>query len=298
MKIKKALIVYKKSSYQKNLLEGGSRHYQALLRQGNLSVKDSRALHDEHMHSLELVKLSLRRMNIPFHTVDRRRVRSMKAPLKFNLVITVGGDGTFLDASHLVNKQLMLGVNSTPANSVGHFTSTDATFFAEKLAHLIDDRFQVHQLQRLQASVGSQVVGPPALNEILFCSENPASTSRYWIACLSRGQKLPRYQEEQKSSGIWISTPAGSTAAFHSAGGRTLPITAVKFAFVVRELYRERGRRYRLTGKSLAAHETLQFIPKMDDAALFVDGAHVNFPVRRGVVVKVKLSKRPLYVIA
>ena len=67
---------------------------------------------------------------------------------------------------------------------------------------------------------------------------------------------------------------------------------------MIRELYRERGRRYRLTGKTLAAHDTLQIIPKMDDAALFVDGAHVNFPVRRGVIVKVKLSRRPLFVIA
>ena len=158
MKIKKALIVYKKSSYQKNLIDGGSRHYEALLRKGNLSVKDSLALHDEHVKSLELVKQSLRRMGIAFRAVDRRRVRGMKAPLKYDLIITVGGDGTFLDASHLVNKQLMLGVNSTPASSVGHFTSTDATFFAEKLTHLMDDRLKVHQIQRLQAGGDGQRV--------------------------------------------------------------------------------------------------------------------------------------------
>lgn len=297
MKIKKALVVYKKSSYQKNLLEGGSRHYRDLIRKGNQSVKDSQALHEEHVSSLELVKRTLRQMAISFRAVDRRRIRSMKVPLSVDLVITVGGDGTFLDASHRVTQQLMMGVNSTPMSSVGHFTSTDATFFAEKLAHLLDGRFNVQQLQRLQATIGSKKVGPPALNDILFASENPAATSRYWVACKARGQQQVSYQEEQKSSGIWVATPAGSTAAFHSAGGKSLPMTAAKFAFLVRELYRERGRRYRLTGKTLAAGDVLQIIPKMDDAALFVDGAHVNFPVRRGVVIQLRLSPVPLNVV-
>src|SRR5690606_17483311 len=60
---------------------------------------------------------------------------------------------------------------------------------------------------------------------------HPAGMSRYR---LSIGKK----SEEQKSSGIWMSTAMGSTAAIKAAGGKVLEFTGREFQYLVRERYR------------------------------------------------------------
>lgn len=135
--------------------------------------------------------------------------------------------------------------------------------------------------------------GPPALNDVLFASQHPAATTRYWIR-RKGSHDGSSYREEQKSSGIWIATPAGSTAAYRSAGGRRMPFTACRFAFKVRELYKEPGRRYRLTAKQLKKGDVLEIIPKMEEAEISIDGAHMTFLVKRGEMVLINLAPQPI----
>ena len=55
------------------------------------------------------------------HATDRAR------PLESELVVTVGGDGTLLSASHLASPQVpMLAINSAPRSSVGFYCSATA----------------------------------------------------------------------------------------------------------------------------------------------------------------------------
>lgn len=292
MKIKRALIVYKKSSYQKQVLEEKSSYFRKLMRQQHVSVRDWVQLHEEHVETIHRVQTCLKHHGIPYQAYHRFAI---KTPIRADLIITVGGDGTFLEAAHYARKELMFGVNSTPSASVGHFAAATAKTFEKKFQQVMTSKFRKKTLQRLQAYKGRIRLGPPVLNEILFTSQNAGATSRYWIRKMT-GQKKGAF-EEQKSSGIWIATPAGSSAAIHSAGGKRLPMEAIKFSYRVRELYQYPGTPHRIHSGTLGPRDALQITVKMDDGALFLDGAHVMFPVRRGEMVTVRLSKVPLHVV-
>jgi len=293
MKVKKVIVVHKKSNYQKFILEEKSYHYRRLIKKQHLSVKEWTRLHEEHVASLNLVETSLKQLGIPFQTYGRYHI---KTPIHADLIITVGGDGTFLEAAHYARSQLMFGVNSTPKASIGHFSSATARTFCHKLQGILAGQAKYKTLQRLQAYVGQKKIGPPALNEILFTSRNAGATSRYWI--YSATEKRQTSLEEQKSSGIWVATPAGSTAAIKSAGTKPVPMEKRLFLYRIRELYQETGRRYRHKEGTLSARASLKIIPKMDDAALFFDGAHVVEPLPRGETISFRLSANPLKIVA
>ena len=63
---------------------------------------------------------------------------------------------------------------------------------------------------------------------MLFCHDCPASTTRYLLTFDGR-------TEDQISSGIWISTAAGSTSVIRSAGGKEMPPRSRRLQFAVRE---------------------------------------------------------------
>ena len=52
--------------------------------------------------------------------------------LKYDLIITVGGDGTFLEAAKHAKHQIILGVNSAPDHSVGRFCIANKYNFGNK----------------------------------------------------------------------------------------------------------------------------------------------------------------------
>ena len=68
-----------------------------------------------------------------------------------------------------------------------------------------------------------------ALNDVLIAHQHPAATSRYLV-------RLGRISETHRSSGLWVSTPAGSTAGIRSSGGAVLPLRSRRLQFRAREL--------------------------------------------------------------
>src|SRR5690606_26492133 len=94
-------------------------------------------------------------------------------------------------------------------------------------------------LARMAVKINGVTRSERVLNEALFCHTEPAATSTYIL-------KVGRRREEQKSSGLWVGPPAGSTAAIRSAGGKVLPLSARQLQMVVREPYMGDGRRYQL----------------------------------------------------
>jgi NAD+ kinase len=132
------------------------------------------------------------------------------------------------------------------------------------------------------------------LNEALFCHAIPAATSRYIV---SFGGK----SEEQRSSGVWVSTAAGSTGAARSAGGRLLPFTSRKLQLIVREPYLEARReteplQIELDRVTIDPPEALTLLSKMEDARLYLDGPYRQMPVGLGDRVVCCVSNEPLNV--
>src|SRR5258706_15485788 len=108
---------------------------------------------------------------------------------------------------------------------------------------------------------------------------------------------LGHVSEPQRSSGLWIATAAGSTAAIRSAGGRMLPLRSRKLQYLVREPYNGGRDHYRLRRGVIGAETSLEVISKTRRGRLFVDGPHLRFSLGLGDVLTVTTAATPLRVL-
>jgi len=240
----------------------------------------------EHQTAVKTVRSALRKLGVKFKfAVKENATKNMMKGI--DLVITVGGDGTFIEASHLIdNDTLILGVNSDPKSSEGVHTMATRFDFEEKLKKILRGDFSVERWHRLSAVLDGKAL-PPSLNEVYIGTLHQFLTSRY---TLIRGGK----REPQKSSGVIVSTGCGSTAWYASAGGRPFPRTSHEGRFIIREPYRGRLTPIKTTEGVVDSGLTVE--SNMRKGCVAIDSTKV-FGFGRGSVVTVNLSNKPLHVI-
>jgi NAD kinase len=147
-----------------------------------------------------------------------------------DLVITLGGDGTFIRAANLITRPLILGINSNPSFSEGALTQIDATSDLSKLKLVLEGHYEIIKRTRIATSINGRTLPEMATNEVYIGTELQFHTSRYCI-------EFEGFSEEHRSSGIIISTGTGSTSWFSSVGGKKFGISDKLLKFVVREPY-------------------------------------------------------------
>lgn len=281
------LVVHRRSAYTDFVSEKGHPHVKRLIQAGDPLVAGLVAAHDHHSASMDKVAeaLDARDINATWrHDIDDLN------PDNFDLIITVGGDGTVLHASHSIERAPVLAVNSSPVSSVGFFTCTDAAHFGACLDAVLRGELEPISLSRMEARVNDNIVTDRALNDVLFCHDCPASTTRYLL-------KFNGKSEDQLSSGVWVATAAGSTAAIRAAGGSPLPPHSKQLQFAVREPIPSGGghsrRRPTLIKGIVEEGKTFAIHSKTDAAMLYVDGPHVVFSVSFGDEVSFARSDKP-----
>ncbi len=265
-----------------------------LLRTKDAAVARMVPAHEAHHETVEVVRAALRTQGVEAKIVRAASdVRRWFPSGRFDLVVTIGGDGTLLAASHHVGtKTAILGINSAPRDSVGYFCAATKDDAANVIDRALRGKLHATSLTRMQVELGDEIVHRRVLNEALFCHASPAATSRY-ILELAGGARQTRV-EEHKSSGFWVGPAAGSTAAQQSAGGRVLPLSSSALQFVVREPYSPRGG---FTRGLVAEGARLIVRSKMRDARLFLDGVHTMIRCGLGDVVVFSRSPEPLRVL-
>jgi NAD+ kinase len=207
------------------------------------------------------------------------------------LVVSVGGDGTLLTASHWVREGLLLGVNSAPGDSVGFFALAMRETFAVILDRILRSELHPIPVARLAITLDGQPLPEPALNDVLAVHQHPAATSRYVL-------RLAGKEEEHRSSGLWIAAPAGSTAGIASAGGHRMPLRSRRLQFRARELYRAPGRIYEMASGFVAPDESLLVESRMEDGWLFIDGARTSYRFPFGAKAEMSLAPASLRLFA
>ncbi len=244
--------------------------------------------HQRHTDTIQKVKDVLKQEGLHAVYFHRNQLQQLRdADKRFDLAISVGGDGTLLDSCHHLHTIPILGVNSDPQRSVARFSGCVAEDFHPLLAAYLAGKLKPVAVPRIEFSINGKVHPWRVLNDILISTLSPAGTSRYML-------KIGADIEEQMSSGIWVSTAAGSTAANASAGGKTLPATAKKFQYVVREVYQRKfGHRRHIKG-ILSQGQTLEIISYMKDGRIFVDGSNRIVPFGLGDRLKIGLSRAPM----
>jgi NAD+ kinase len=151
------------------------------------------------------------------------------------------------------------------------------------LDQIESDAIAPHKILRLQLSVNGAVLPELVLNEVLVAHTNPAATSRYFIE--SRAVK-----EEQRSSGIWIGPPAGSTGSLRSAGAPVMKITDHRFQYFVREPCMRPTENWQLIHGVLAEDDELHIVSQMRTGNLYLDGQHIDYQFGIGDKLIVKAS--------
>ncbi len=281
----RVLVVYKKSTYQRYVGRAQAR-LQELIEHSDVSVEGLLHEHEVHQATLQRAKQALR--DLGARAILRYRPEPVPEEGSWDLIVTLGGDGTLLWASHLADSSTpMLAINSAPDTSVGYFCAGDAHDVSEVLAAALDGSLQSSRLARMRVDVGDKLISTRVLNDALYCHESPAATSRYIL-------EFGGEQERQMSSGVWVGPAAGSTAALRSAGGKVLPIGSQKIQFVVREPYRGVDNKYRIVKGMLARDDVLEITSRMTKGRIFLDGTQKVYSIGIGDRIRLGLSDEPL----
>lgn len=225
--------------------------------------------HEEHVETYNTLLRELEKNALSFIEVSRGKPWPDLTGIK--AVLTVGGDGTVLDASHhIVDDAVpLIGVRSS-STSVGFLCYVNGHEISTLVKELVSGEVEYISVERLGAEVhrinGEKVSTLPVLNDFLYANKNPAETTRYKI-------DFDGISELHKSSGIWFSTAAGSTAAIGAAGGQSFPITSKQYQFVVREPYNPPGGLYRIVKSEFNPEDNnLSVENRCDKGFLAVDG--------------------------
>lgn len=255
------------------------------------------ASHEEHVSACEAIQSVLLASAA---AVDFRLVSSLDRDTIdwCDAVLSLGGDGTFLRASHAIPtaQTPIFGVNSSPSTSVGFFAAADQTNFGDVFDSFITGSTPLQSLTRMSVVLNSVPMCSTVLNDVLFGPASPAETARYDIMFGTQTQT-------QKSSGVWVSTASGSTGAMAAAGGVVQPLCDQELQFQCRELFHLAipESEVPLSGgvfRSKSGQDELRITSRNQHAKIFIDGTFASFDVQFGDILSFRAADHKLSFVA
>lgn len=238
----------------------------------------------EHAATVDLVRTTLGAGGLDAHITDRATPEIFAGA---DLVVSVGGDGTFLHVARALGDQPLLGVNSSPSTSLGHYCAATPETFPEQIAAALAGTLRESELVRISVAIDGRPLPFTALNDVLFANVSPAASTRYAL-------RLGEETELQLSSGIWVATASGSTAAISSAGGDVMAPEDRRLQYLVREPCPDRSGGPRL--RHGYRDDAIELVSRSDRNALFLDGDVAPWPVPLGAVARLAAAPQPLRV--
>ena len=260
--MKEILVIYKKSAYSRYKRYKSAKKFLKTAHPLAVNIKTSHTIEQATLHK---VIETLRNANIPFDIRPREKI---KTPIKDRkLVITVGGDGTFLEISHHIKDSTpILGINQNPKESVGFYCAATADNFLK----YCKKPSPITKASRFQILLNNKPLKELVLNDILVAHKNPAATTRY---CFSKNINCV-----YKTSGLLIAAPGGSSGWMFQEGGKLLPLNSKKIQFISRGMRKEKPK---LT-TSLEVHSATP------ESFIFLDGSYITYPFPIGSVLRIQ----------
>ncbi|MCB9708842.1 MAG: NAD(+)/NADH kinase [Myxococcales bacterium] len=281
----RVLAIYKKSAYQTYVRERKNPRMVELLKRKDRSVHRLLESHEAHVTGVKAAHEIL--TSLGAKVVLRYRSDAGQTD-DFDLVVTLGGDGTLLWVSHFVGAETpLLAINTAPEDSVGYYCAGSVQTMRELFTRALKGELPSVRLTRMRIEMDDELVHNRILNDMLFAHECPAATSRYLI-------EHNGILEDQKSSGVWVGPAAGSTAARRSAGGAVMPLLSKRLQFVVREPYLMNRSSPAISKGYVAPGRALILQSKMRPGRLYLDGSRLQRVVEFGAVLKMMQSDEPL----
>lgn len=137
-----------------------------------------------------------------------------------DIIVSIGGDGTFLKSARLSNEKPILGINT---GTLGYLTEIKPDNLENTLNSLMNRKFNVENRMMIEGEIiksnGEIIKIPESLNEIAV-SKNISGVVRFDV-CIN-----DRLINSYTADGMLICTPTGSTAYNLSCGGPIVDPTA------------------------------------------------------------------------
>ncbi|MBD3202866.1 hypothetical protein GF327_01110 [Candidatus Woesearchaeota archaeon] len=236
---------------------------------------------------LKSVKKFLSEKNIRYNFLDRAEL-AKNCFKTTDLIITIGGDGTFLRASHFNKDKLQLGLNQFPKKKEGFFTRTNKNKFKKDIIKILKGKFKILKLLRLQTKINENTVPDLALNEFYIGPRKPYYLFNYEL-------KIRKINEYQRSSGILVGTPSGSYAWLDSAGGKKMPLESDNFQLLVREPYVGKlNKKPEVINVILSKNQKIKIRIKSFQGILVADSVSNEYEFNELDTIEVKPSPHPL----
>ena len=192
----RALVVYKRSHYELYESRTGIR---TLREQAHPFVRSMMLSHEANQRTLAAVHRAFDAVGMTYDCIYRGELRSADG---YDLLCSVGGDGTFLEVARHSVTTPVLGINSDPQRSIALFCAADQGTVRKRLEAVLSGELHEVRLARMQVTLNGTPLDFYALNDLLFCHANPAAMTSYTL-------RLGAVRETQKSSGVWFATAAG-----------------------------------------------------------------------------------------
>lgn len=259
-----------------------------------------------------------------------------------DLVLAVGGDGTVLSSAHFLDHGTipLLGINSDPhvskeelmvqkksdeRRSHGALCMCTSVDMTDELALVLFGGGTLHTRTRIRCKVKSTFSETrlvPALNDLLIANPSPAAVSRYrmgFMKVVPEGAlpetmygTITRFGGKTFdivnslnvwSSGMWICTATGSSAAMAAAGGQPMDPDAEDLQYLIREHMIERqalemGITDEINNGIIESGERLHIRWNSQKGRIFIDGSHLTHNLELGDEVMIDNRAPPLQIFA
>lgn len=231
-------------------------------------------------------------LGISFHTEeDMPRVEAGPD----DLVLSCGGDGTFLACAKHFDKATLLGLNSdykprAGTGSYGALTSVNRLNVEDRLAQVARGQFRVDRWNRLQVEVNGELIPRYAVNDIFYGQRLAYRTCNLNI-------RQNGLAEDFSCSGLLCCTGMGSHAWHYNAGGS--PFSNELEAYGFRVLFPNLKRPLKFSSGIIGKRHELVAIPERDGYVLSFDSSLEVIETHLGDEIKISLAQdRALRVVA
>ena len=206
---------------------------------------------------------------------------------KADIVLSIGGDGTFLETSKITDKPI-IGVNT---GTLGYLTEVNPDNLKSSLSDILNGNYHIENRMMLEGKVikqnGDEIRIPEALNEIAI-SKNINGVVRFDVLV---SEKLIN---SYTADGILVCTPTGSTAYNLSCGGPIVDPTAEILTLTPIAPHTVINRSIVLSNESVVKIKITELRNKTS-AYVLRDGIEIE--IESGDVVEIKKSARTTKII-
>jgi len=252
---------------------------------------------EAYLRSLDVVRRSIE-IGLKVQVVDRALVPTFTF-LPADLVVTLGQDGLVANTAKYVGHQPIVAVNPDPERFDGILLPFLPNQINHAIEHVLEQRCRIRAVTLAEAKLndGQRLL---AFNDLFLGAQSHIS-ARYRIS-------WNKLTEQQSSSGVLVSTGAGSSGWMSSvfnmasgvaalSGGRAIKSMRLdwedrRLLFVVREPFISRHSQAHATAGVIEPRQTLQLESLMPSGGvIFGDGVEADYlQFNSGAVVSVQAA--------